>query len=345
MDVPAKIRKQVDFYFSDSNFPFDKFLYFLSKKNSEGWIPLETVAGFKKMKMITEDQEQVVSALRSGDSDLVELNEAGDHIRRTKPLVEQNFVSRSIYAKGFPLVDEGAEKPIDALIELQDKIEEFFQEHGKVLAVRLRKTDARPSVFKGSVYIEFDNISTAEEVAAKSLQYEGKDLLLKTKRQYLDEKSEKYRNEPKTKFNNNKKFNAFKYERDGGKGHFNNGNKKFRDNNNRGNKRNNNDNYKDANYRLLKFKNAKDVTEEQIKELVGKDDVETIIKKEDGSGFVLLSKKVSRKVAYELKDKSVDVKFFAANNDESKEFAGESAPEPSTGEKRKAEDDIQQEDA
>ena len=50
------------------------------------------------MKMITEDINVVVSALRATNSDLVELNEEGDQIRRTKPLVEQNFVSRSIYA-------------------------------------------------------------------------------------------------------------------------------------------------------------------------------------------------------------------------------------------------------
>ena len=46
------------------------------------------------------------------------------------------------------MVDEGAEKPVDGLMELQDKIEDFFQEHGKVLAVRLRKTDERPAKFK-----------------------------------------------------------------------------------------------------------------------------------------------------------------------------------------------------
>lgn len=35
-DVAPKILKQVEFYFSDSNLPFDKFLWTLKEKNSEG---------------------------------------------------------------------------------------------------------------------------------------------------------------------------------------------------------------------------------------------------------------------------------------------------------------------
>ncbi|KAG2228161.1 hypothetical protein INT45_009207 [Circinella minor] len=338
-EVDAKILKQVEFYFSDSNFPFDKYLYLLSKKNSEGWVPLNIVAGFKKMKMITEDINVVVSALRSNNSDLVELNEEGDQIRRTKPLVEQNFVSRSIYAKGFPLVDEGAEKPVDALMELQDKIEDFFQEHGKVLAVRLRKTDERPAKFKGSVYVEFDNAQLAEEVAAKNLKYDDKELLLKTKRQYLDEKSELYKDQPRNNNRRDRKFNAFYLEKTGQL----NGNKKFRDNKGNAQKHNKNNKQIDPeiNQRLLKFKNGKDTTDEQLTQLVGKNLVDSIKRKEDGSGFVLLSEKAkSRKMAYELKGKSVDVQFYPANVSESKEFAGESVDEPKVGEKRKAEDEL-----
>ncbi|KAI9497059.1 hypothetical protein BDB00DRAFT_936593 [Zychaea mexicana] len=349
MDTNAKIVKQVEFYFSDSNFPFDKFLFFLSKKNSEGWIPLETIVGFKKMQMITDDKDTVVSALRSANSDLVELNEAGDQIRRTKPLVEQNFVARSVYAKGFPLVDENNEKPVDALIELQDKIEDFFQEHGKVLAVRLRKTDARPSKFKGSVFVEFDSPQLAEEVAQKSLQYEGTDLLLKTKKAYLDEKFKKYRNMDKNsaeKKRVSRKFSAFVWEREQKFG-----NKKFRGDNNdnkKGNRKQHNNNdkkalYEGANHRLLKFRNAKDLDDTQLQDLVGKDKVEKITRKDDGSGFVLLSSGEARQMVRELFDKSVSAQFFSANGAESKEFAGEGTTEAVTGEKRKAEDDVKEE--
>ena len=79
------------------------------------------------------------------------------------------------------MVDENAEDPKEALLQLQDKIDELFSEHGKVLAVRLRKTEGKPSKFKGSVFIEFSAPEEAENVVTKSLQYDGNDLMLKTK--------------------------------------------------------------------------------------------------------------------------------------------------------------------
>jgi lupus La protein len=39
----AKIVKQVEFYFSDSNFPNDKFLRGTADKNG-GWVPVATIA-------------------------------------------------------------------------------------------------------------------------------------------------------------------------------------------------------------------------------------------------------------------------------------------------------------
>lgn len=106
------------------------------------------------------------------------------------------------------MVDEGAENPLYALFELQDEIEDLFNQHGKVASVRLRKQDEKPYKFKvqsfssftrayicvrmptstvlkssvqGSAYIEFETPEKAEEVAKKSIKYKDTDLLLKTK--------------------------------------------------------------------------------------------------------------------------------------------------------------------
>ena len=95
-----------------------------------------------------------------------------------------------------------------------------------------------------------------------------------------------------------------------------NGNKKFRDNKGNAQKQNKNKKQIDPeiNQQLLKFKNGDNTTDEQLTQLVGKDVVESIKRKEDGSGFVLLSEKTkSRKLAYDLKGKSVDVQFYPAN--------------------------------
>lgn len=78
-------------------------------------------------------------------------------------------------------MDEGAENAKEALLQLQDKIEELFSQHGKVLSVRLRKTDEKQPKFKGSAFIEFSTPEEAKDVSSKTLQYDGKDLLIKTK--------------------------------------------------------------------------------------------------------------------------------------------------------------------
>lgn len=169
-----KIRKQVNFYFSDSNLPYDKFLWTLRANTPEGckfWfvydltrkmtcqlnsivraclgIPLETIASFKKMKMITEDFDTIVKALKEVESDIYQVDEEGKNIRRKSEVVQQNHVERSIYVKGLPLVDADAKDPIAELFKLQDKVDDFFSEKGyTVLCVRMKKNDEKPKKFK-----------------------------------------------------------------------------------------------------------------------------------------------------------------------------------------------------
>jgi lupus La protein len=40
----------VEFYFSDANFPYDKFLYTLSLRDTLGWVDLPVLLSFKRMK-------------------------------------------------------------------------------------------------------------------------------------------------------------------------------------------------------------------------------------------------------------------------------------------------------
>ena len=63
----GKIKKQIEFYFSDSNYPKDKFLQEKAKENEEGFIPLEVLTNFNRLKSITTDLDQIRKAL--GESD------------------------------------------------------------------------------------------------------------------------------------------------------------------------------------------------------------------------------------------------------------------------------------
>lgn len=66
-------------------------------------------------------------------------------------------------------------------MNLQDEIQDFFEQHGKVLCVRMRKENVRGGAFKGSVFVEFSTPEEAEKVAAMDLEFKGNKLDLKTK--------------------------------------------------------------------------------------------------------------------------------------------------------------------
>lgn len=87
-------------------------------------------------------------------------------------------MNRSIYAKGF-----GKEEP-----STQFDIEAFFTPYGPTNAIRLRR--AAEKTFKGSVFVEFE--SEEKQKAFLELdpkpKWKGQDLLIKSKKQYCEEK-------------------------------------------------------------------------------------------------------------------------------------------------------------
>ncbi|KAI8579337.1 hypothetical protein K450DRAFT_242763 [Umbelopsis ramanniana AG] len=161
-DLKNKILKQVEFYFGDSNLPYDKFLYTLTTTNKDRWVPINTIASFKKMKLISEDIDLITEAVKESP-ELLEVSEDGLNVRRKTELVRpEALFERTIYAKGFPTEIDGDNK---AFFELQEEIEKMFSEFGKVEAVRMRKTDTKPSKFKGSVFVEYAVLDDAKKAA------------------------------------------------------------------------------------------------------------------------------------------------------------------------------------
>ncbi|XP_019455211.1 PREDICTED: la-related protein 1A-like [Lupinus angustifolius] len=72
----TRIVKQIDYYFSDENLQHDHYL--ISFMNDQGWVPISTVAGFKRVKRMTRDIPFILDALQS--SSTVEVQ--GDNIRK-----------------------------------------------------------------------------------------------------------------------------------------------------------------------------------------------------------------------------------------------------------------------
>ena len=117
MDDATKkaIIEQIEFYFSDANFPFDKFLYTLAQRNPEGHVDLATLCSFKRMKAPftsvygLDAIRDVIREATTGPtptSSLVQLSEDGSQIRRVKPLVKDETASgRTDYVKRFVTVE------------------------------------------------------------------------------------------------------------------------------------------------------------------------------------------------------------------------------------------------
>ncbi|KAL4077429.1 hypothetical protein J3A83DRAFT_4087792 [Scleroderma citrinum] len=169
----------VEFYFADSNLPFDKFMWTLHTANPEHWVPIKTVTSFRRMRdHAAQGHEFIQRALR--ESTELEVDDAGVNVRRrTEVAPPKDQFERSVYAKGF-----GAEDP-----GMQKMLEEFFSKYGNTNAVRMRRVEGNKE-FKGSVFVEFTDASSVDAFlnADPKPSWNGEELLIMTKEAYCDMK-------------------------------------------------------------------------------------------------------------------------------------------------------------
>ncbi|KAL8624874.1 hypothetical protein ACOMHN_016170 [Nucella lapillus] len=85
-ELQDKIIKQVEFYFSDVNIVKDAFLMKHVQSNKMGYVNMNLIASFKRVKHLTRDRRVVAYSLRN--STALEVNEKGTKLRRLAPLPE-----------------------------------------------------------------------------------------------------------------------------------------------------------------------------------------------------------------------------------------------------------------
>ncbi|GIL71586.1 hypothetical protein Vretimale_716 [Volvox reticuliferus] len=186
--VKAKVLRQVEFYFSDSNLPKDKFLK--EQMDADGYVNLNVIVAFQRMrdmlKVPTNDPAAVPPATLATVADILDksstlqLDETRTKIKRKTPLADENEIARavdarSIYARPFPM-----ESTVDAITE-------FFSNYAPVNCVRMRR-HMRSKGFKGSVFVEFASQEDAEKVLAMSLVFEGAPLRMQRKVEFTESK-------------------------------------------------------------------------------------------------------------------------------------------------------------
>ena len=175
---------KVEFYFGDANLPTDRYLWDLTDGATNLPVSIEKICNFSRMKRF-KPVSAVVAALRESNFLEVSGPEGAEQVKRKVPYdpktPRSKTEARSVYVKGF-----GDEEPSS-----QFDIEAFFAPFGPTNAVRLRRTPEK--LFKGSVFVEFQDEETAQkflELDPKPL-WKGKHVLkIQSKKEYTDAKAQ-----------------------------------------------------------------------------------------------------------------------------------------------------------
>lgn len=157
-----KLKEQIEFYFSDSNYAKDKFMNARAAEN-DGFIPITALLTFKRLQAMNATVETVKEAIK--DSKIVELKE--DAIKKIKTqefldyLNDTEVSKRVVYIKGFSQ---------DITL---DEIKEVLSKHFTPVKVTLRRDDSK--VFKGSCFVELESKEKAEEVLNMKIEIPTKE--------------------------------------------------------------------------------------------------------------------------------------------------------------------------
>ncbi|XP_053492458.1 lupus La protein [Ictalurus furcatus] len=186
--LEKKVAEQIEYYFGDHNLPRDKFLKEQIQLD-DGWVTLETMLKFNRLKSLTSDAAVIVESLRKSKTGLLEISEDQTKIRRSpsKPLPEYNdeykdaLKHKSIYMKGFPL---------DTTL---DDIKDWLADKGHVENIHMRK--GAQKTFKGSIFAVLESEEAAKAFVARDdvKQFKGNDMIVLIKDDYFTKKAEERR--------------------------------------------------------------------------------------------------------------------------------------------------------
>lgn len=198
--LEGSIIRQLEYYFGDANLARDKFLLDQITKD-DGWVPLDVLLTFKRLKSLSEDKKVIVDAIEKSDEGLIEISEDREKLRRhpERPVPELNeekrkeIYARTVYVKGFA-PDEGTQ---------MNELLEFFEPFEKVSNILMRKYHDKATkkyLFKGSVFVTFATKEQAEAFLKKGkLTYKEKELICKSQDDYFEQKKAERKKKDKKK--------------------------------------------------------------------------------------------------------------------------------------------------
>lgn len=187
-NLEQKIVKQLGFYFSDTNLPYDKFLQ-NEIKNDDGWVKIDVLLTFKRLASLSKDPSVIAQAVKNATDSIVEVSESGEKIRRKAdsvvPVADQEFlnemIGRSIYCKGFPKT------------ATMDELLEYASTFGDKIITKVTPRRLKTKEFKGTLYFTFNTKEEAEKfLKLESVKYKDVELERKWETEFLEEKKKEY---------------------------------------------------------------------------------------------------------------------------------------------------------
>lgn len=208
-ELDLKILAQIEYYFSDLNVIKDKFLQEEFKKN-DGWVKLETLLRFARLKQLTSDEDRLVNALSEKKSDIIELDLKNKQVKRTKPVpdadqLQKDLDLRTVHISGFPTEYEF------------DTLQKFCTQYGEVESVSMRRY-FKTRCFKGCIHVVFKKQEDAQKVLDtevlkckdRELKKESMDAYHKRKKEIAAKWAEKRKQRAKGDSNNEKETSSVK---------------------------------------------------------------------------------------------------------------------------------------
>ncbi|CAK9867441.1 unnamed protein product [Sphagnum jensenii] len=191
-ETAAKVLRQVEFYFSDSNLPNDQFLLKSIDEAEDGLVNLSLLCSFTRMRghlgVKEVDPEKfpattiaaVAEVLRK--STFLRLSEDGLKVGRVTKLVKPETVRAAVDARSI------AANPFPWKIT-REEVEAFFSQYGEVKSVRLPRHLVNKGAASGFAVVEFSSEEEAQKVLGMELICQGAALELEPKKTF-DERQE-----------------------------------------------------------------------------------------------------------------------------------------------------------
>ncbi|KAK8795125.1 hypothetical protein WA588_003974 [Blastocystis sp. NMH] len=162
-DLAEKIRNQVEFYFSGLNLKRDKFMREKMAADPEGFMPIETLLTFNRLKQLSNDIKVVTEAIKTSDKLLFneDFTKVKSNIDFQKP--ENDVAQRTVHLRGFP-----TSATLDDLLE-------GLKPYGSIRFIEMRRFIGNKA-FKGTVNVEFNTKEEAEAFLKKKIEFAGKEI-------------------------------------------------------------------------------------------------------------------------------------------------------------------------